>query len=56
MLTFLKTTTMEKNKQELLNFMDKFKLGFGESTTKVGFQLDHIRANVLEIECEYNVT
>jgi hypothetical protein len=44
-----------KNKQELLNFMDKFKLGFHESTTKVGFQLDQIWANVFENECKYGV-
>jgi hypothetical protein len=38
-----------KKKQELLYFMNKFKLKsqFIESTTKVGFQLNHIQANVL---------
>jgi hypothetical protein len=37
--------------------MDKFKLKsqFNESTTKVGSQLDHIWANVLDNECKYNV-
>jgi hypothetical protein len=36
--------------------MDKFKLGFSESTIKVGFQLDHMWANVPENECKYGVT
>jgi hypothetical protein len=36
--------------------MDKFKLGFNESTTKVGFQLDHIWANVPKNECKFGVT
>jgi hypothetical protein len=45
----LKNNNHEKNKQELLDFMDKFKLKsqFNENTTKVGFQLDHVWANVL---------
>jgi hypothetical protein len=33
----LKEKNHGKNKQELLNFMDKFKLGFSENITKVGF-------------------
>jgi hypothetical protein len=36
--------------------MGKFKLGFSESTTKVGFQLDRVWANVLENECKSSVT
>ncbi len=46
---------MKKKKQELLYFMDKFKLKplFNESTTKVGFHLDHIWANALKNECKY---
>ncbi len=34
--------------------MDKFQLKsqFSENTTKVGFQLDHIWANVLGNECK----
>ncbi len=37
--------------KKLLDFMDKVKLKsqFNESTTKVGFQFDHIWANVLEM-------
>jgi hypothetical protein len=48
---------MGKN-QEILDFMDKFKLKsqFNESTTKVGFQLDHIWANVPRNQCKYDVT
>jgi hypothetical protein len=38
--------------------MDKFQLTlkFSENTTKVGFQLDHILANVLGNECKFGVT
>jgi hypothetical protein len=38
--------------------MDKFKLKsqFNENTTKVGFQLYHIWANVLGNECKLGVT
>jgi hypothetical protein len=38
--------------------MDKFQLKsqFSESTTKFGFQFDHIWANVLGNECKYGVT
>ncbi len=38
--------------------MDKFKLKsqFNENTTKVGFQLDHVWANVLGNECKFGVT
>jgi hypothetical protein len=38
--------------------MDKFQLKseFNESTAKVGFQLDHIWANVLGNECKSIVT
>jgi hypothetical protein len=38
--------------------MDKFQLKsqFSVNTTKVGFQLDHIWANVLGNECKYDVT
>jgi hypothetical protein len=48
----LKDNNHGKNKQELLDFMDKFKLKlqFNESTTKVEFQLNHIWANVLRNE------
>ncbi len=35
--------------------MDKFKLRFSESTIKVGFQLDHMWANVPENECKFGV-
>jgi hypothetical protein len=37
--------------------MDKFQLKsqFSESITKVGFQLDHIWANVLGNECKFGV-
>jgi hypothetical protein len=37
--------------------MDKFQLKsqFNESTTKVGFQLDHIWANVPRNECKFAV-
>ncbi len=54
-LDILKDNNHEKNKQELLDFMDKFKLKslFNESTTKVGFQLDHIWANAQKKECKY---
>jgi hypothetical protein len=47
----LKDNNWAKSKQELLYFMDKFQLKsqFNESTTKVGVQLDHIWANVLEM-------
>jgi hypothetical protein len=47
----LKDNNRAKSKQELLYFMDKFQLKsqFNESTTKVGVQLDHIWANVLEM-------
>jgi hypothetical protein len=43
-----------KNKQEPLDFMDKFKLKlqFNESTTKVEFQPNHIWANVPGNECK----
>ncbi len=38
--------------------MDKFQLKtqFSESTTKVGYQLNHIWANVPRNECKYSVT
>jgi hypothetical protein len=38
--------------------MDKFQLKsqFNENTTKVGFQLNYIQANVLENECKFGVT
>jgi hypothetical protein len=54
----LKNNNQPKNKQELLYFMDKFQLKsqFIESTTKVGFQLDHIWANLLGNECKSGVT
>jgi hypothetical protein len=53
----LKDNNHGKNKQKLLDFMDKSKLKsqFNESTTKVGSQLDHIWANVPGNECKYNV-
>jgi hypothetical protein len=48
-VNILKDDNQPKNKQEPLYFMDKFQLKsqFNENTTKVGFQLDHIWANVL---------
>jgi hypothetical protein len=54
----LKDNNQPKNKQELLYLMDKFQLKsqFNESTTKVGSQLNHIWANVLENECKSGVT
>jgi hypothetical protein len=38
--------------------MDKFqvKSKFSENITKVGFQLDHIWANVSKNECKFGVT
>jgi len=52
----LKDINHEKKKQELLDFMDKLKLKslFNKKLTKVGFQLDHIWANVLKNECKYD--
>ncbi len=43
-IDILKDNNQAKNKQKLLDFMDKFqsKSQFGESTTKVGSQLDYI--------------
>jgi hypothetical protein len=43
-VNILKDNNHEKNKQELLDFMVKFKLKsqFNESITKVGPPLDHI--------------
>jgi hypothetical protein len=40
----LKDNKQAKNKQELLDFMDKFQLKsqFSENVTKARFQLDHI--------------
>jgi hypothetical protein len=57
-LDILKDNNQTKNTQELLDFMDKFQLKsqFSENTTKVGSQLNHIRANVLENECKFSVT
>ncbi len=54
----LKNNNHRKNKQELLNFMDKLKLKsqFNENNTKVGFQLDHTWPNFLGNECKYGVT
>jgi hypothetical protein len=53
----LKYNNQPKRKQELLYFMDNFQLKsqFNENTTKVGSQLNHIWANVLENECKYDV-
>jgi len=53
-----KNINQPKKKQELLYFMEKFQLKsqFSESTTKAGFQLDHIWANVLGKECKSSVT
>jgi hypothetical protein len=53
----LKDNNQAKKKQELLYFMDKFKLKsqFNESTTKVEFQLNHMSANVPGNECKYCV-
>jgi hypothetical protein len=38
--------------------MDKFQLKsqFNENTTKIGFQLNYIWANVLRNECKFDVT
>jgi hypothetical protein len=49
---------LKDNKQELLEFRDKFHLKsqFNENTTKAGSQLNHIWANVLGNECKYGVT
>jgi hypothetical protein len=53
----LKDNNHGKNKQNLLDFMDYFKLKsqFSENTTKVGFQSNHIWANVLGNECKFGV-
>ncbi len=50
----LKNNNQVKKRKELLYFMDKFQLKsqFRENNTKVGFQLDHIRANVPINECK----
>jgi hypothetical protein len=54
----LKDNNQAKKKQSLLNFINKSQLKsqFSESTTKFGFQLDHIWANVLTNECKFGVT
>jgi hypothetical protein len=46
-----------KNKQELLDVMDKFELNsqFSGSTTKEKSQLDHIWTNVFGNECKSGV-
>jgi len=51
-------TKGKKKKLKLTYFMDSFQLKsqFSESTTKVGYQLDHIWANVLGNECKFSVT
>ncbi len=53
----LKDNNQAKNKQELLDFMDKFQLKsqFSESITKVRSQLNHIWANVPRNECKFGV-
>ncbi len=53
----LKDNNHGKNKQKILDFVDKVKLKsqFNESTTKVGFQFDHIWANVPRNECKYTL-
>jgi hypothetical protein len=53
----IKDNNQLKNKHELLYFIDKFQLKsqFNENTTKVGFQLDHIWANVFGNECKFGV-
>jgi hypothetical protein len=50
----LKDNNQPKHKQEILYFMDKFQIKsqFSENTTKVGYQLDHIWANVPRNECK----
>ncbi len=55
---YLKDNNWTKNKQELLDFMDKFqsKSQFSENATKVGSQLNHIWVIILENECKYDVT
>jgi hypothetical protein len=54
----LKDNNQAKKKQEQLYFMHKFQLKsqFNENITKVGSQLDHIWANVLENECKFVIT
>jgi len=54
MLTFKKTLAIQKINKNIY-FIDKFQLKsqFNESTTKVGFQLDHIWANVPRNECKF---
>jgi hypothetical protein len=56
-VNILKDNNQPKNKQEPFYFMDKFQLKsqFNENATKVGYQLDHIWANVLVNECKYGV-
>jgi hypothetical protein len=53
----LKDNNQGKNKQELLYFMDKFQLKsqINKNTTKIGYQLDHIWANVPRNECKFGV-
>ncbi len=48
----------DNNQPKNKYFMDKFQLKsqFSESTTKVGFQLSHIWANVFRNECKSSVT
>jgi len=54
----LKDNNQEKINKNYFDFMDKFQLKsqFNENTTKAGFQLNHIWANVPGNECKYNVT
>jgi hypothetical protein len=56
-VNILKDNNQPKNKQEPFYFIDKFQLKsqFNENITKVGYQLDHIWANVLVNECKYGV-
>jgi endonuclease/exonuclease/phosphatase family metal-dependent hydrolase len=53
----LKDNNQAKNKQKLLDFMDKFQLKsqFSENTIKAKLQLNHIWTNVLGNECKFSV-
>jgi hypothetical protein len=53
-----KNNKQQKNKHELLYFMDKFQFEsqFNESITRVVSQLYHIWVNVPRNECKFGVT
>jgi len=56
-VNILKDNNQAKNKQELLDFMDKFQLKsqFSESIIKARFQLAHIWANIPRNKCKSSV-